>query len=220
MDTALLPIHLKPQADELLSSWLMRLSHANGFLPHSFCHQFWPGRAVWNRDIDHLATPEIVHDLSRLTAVSIQRAEATTLRAYEGLVFENFILSGRTRWILPVGIWHRIHLRFGLQYCPECLASDATPYFRRHWRLAWVTCCLKHRKPLLDRCTECGKPVNFHHNKGMRDGLQRCCNCKADLSRTKAVSDLAIIELQAQRHLQDALEKGYTVVAGYGAVYS
>lgn len=80
-----------------MSSWLMRLSHANGLLPHSFCSQIWPGRAIWNRDIDHLSLPEVTRDLARLTAVSVQRAEQTTLRAYEGIVFENYVLSGRTR---------------------------------------------------------------------------------------------------------------------------
>jgi len=220
MASRLLPIHLKPQPDELLSSWLMRLSHANGFLPHSFCHQFWPGRAVWNRDVDHLATPEITQELARLTAVSVQRAHETTLRAYEGVVFQDFIQSGRTRGILPVGVWHRVHLKFGLQYCPECLASDPKPYFRRAWRLAWVTCCVKHRRPLLDRCPKCAKPVNFHHNKGMRDNLARCVNCEMDLRYAPNTAATTSLELQAQRHLQEVIQRGWTDIPGYGPIYS
>jgi hypothetical protein len=220
MATQLLPMHLKPQHDELLSSWLIRLSHANGFLPHSFCHQFWPTKAVWNRDIDHLATAEITQDLARLTAVSIQRAHETTLRAYEGVVFQEFIRSGRTRGILPVGVWHRVHLKYGLQYCPECLASDAKPYFRRAWRLAWVTCCTKHRRPLLDRCPKCAKPVNFHHNKGMKDSLARCVNCDFDLGKAPNTAAATTSELQAQRHLLEAIQRGWVEMPGYGAIYS
>lgn len=218
----LLPMHLKPKADELLSSWLMRLSHANGFLPHSFCSQLWPGRAIWNRDIDHLSIPEVTRDLARLTAVSVQRAEATTLRAYEGVVFENYVLSGRTRWILPVGVWHRVHLRYGLQYCPECLATDQVPYFRRAWRLAFVTTCLKHRQPLSDRCPGCSKPVNFHHNKGIREDLIHCNSCGANLSRIRRPARAAVSadELRAQRHFQEVLRQGWAQVGENRSLYS
>jgi len=211
----LLPMHLKPKADELLSSWLMRLSHANGFLPHSFCSQLWPGRAIWNRDIDHLSLPEVTNDLARLTAITVQRAEQTTLHAYEGTVFENYILSGRTRWILPVGVWHRVHLRYGLQYCPDCLATDETPYFRRAWRLAFVTECLRHRRPLLDRCPSCAKPINFHHNKGIREDLIHCYACGTKLTQGKQLRvPVGVMEARAQRNFQEALQRGWMEIDG------
>ena len=36
------PCHVQPQADELLSSWLTRLSLAHGLQPRTFCAILWP----------------------------------------------------------------------------------------------------------------------------------------------------------------------------------
>lgn len=37
------PVHLKPQVDELLSSWLTRLALAHGQTVASFTNLVWPG---------------------------------------------------------------------------------------------------------------------------------------------------------------------------------
>jgi hypothetical protein len=159
------PAHLKPKPDELLSSWLMRLSMAHGQKLHTFCSLAWPGKAIWNRDVDKSASAEIVHTLSNKTATPVLRAQATTLSAYEGVLYEKHNRFGPNPWIMPVGIYHRTRVQFGLQYCPLCLAEDEEPYFRRKWRLAFMVICENHHKLLHDRCPQCGGAVNFHRDE-------------------------------------------------------
>ncbi len=214
------PVHLKPQPDELLSSWLLRLTRAYATLPHTFCKRLWPALSIWNRDIDRLAPPQLIHDLAQHTGVSIQRAWGTTLRAYEGVVFESLVTSGVTQWILPLQIWHRVRRRHGTQYCPACLDTD-DPYFRRRWRLSFVTGCTEHGLALLDRCVGCGAPVNFHRAAYWIPRISTCYQCGVDLSRgiDKALR-LDRQELRAQKHLQYTIIRGYLELGGYGPVYS
>src|SRR5262249_26619441 len=80
----LLPRHVKPQSDELLSSWLTRVSLAHGLQPRTFGSILWPAKASWTGDIDRRATPEMLSILAQKTATSPRQALATTLRAYEG----------------------------------------------------------------------------------------------------------------------------------------
>ena len=139
----------------------------------------------------------------------------------EGILFEQLVLTGRTRWILPLGIWHRVHLRFGLQFCPDCLADGKQPYFRRIWRLACVTCCVEHRRPLLDRCHKCGYPVNFQYIKGFEQSLSTCATCGTNLSHAQAPRDaIPVVELRAQRELLRAIELGWIEVGDCGPQYS
>jgi hypothetical protein len=56
-------------------------------------------------------------------------------------------------------------LRYGLQYCAQCLAEDREPYFRRRWRVAYCTFCPDHATLLHDRCFRCGSPVAFHRRE-------------------------------------------------------
>lgn len=47
-----LPIKLKPLKDEILSSWLIRLSIANGMEPTSFTNAIFDEQRFWNKDVD------------------------------------------------------------------------------------------------------------------------------------------------------------------------
>ena len=85
------PLHPQPQPDELLSSWMIRLAHANRFKVHSFYSQFFGReRQVWTRDIDHFAPSWLLHGLSMRSGLSIERLERLTLRHLESTVFERF----------------------------------------------------------------------------------------------------------------------------------
>jgi hypothetical protein len=214
------PVHLKPREDELLSSWLMRLTRAYSSVPHSFTRLLWPGLQIWNRDLDRLAPTVVVRDLAQHTGVSIQRAFGTTLKAYEGVVFEHLVTNSVAQWILPLQIWHRLHLRHGQQYCPRCLSEDE-PYFRRRWRLSFVTGCTRHGLALLDRCVVCGATVNFHRAAYWIPRLSSCFKCGADLA-TAVASSLMLDrhELRAQKHLQYTIVRGYLEMQDLGPVYS
>ena len=73
-DLRLWPWRPRPQADELLSSWLRRIALGNSAKLHSFCHAVWPGLQIWNRDIDGLAPPRLMEGLVAHPSASSVRA--------------------------------------------------------------------------------------------------------------------------------------------------
>lgn len=160
---------------------------AHGTKLHTFSTLVWGGRSIWNRDIDKCADDAMLNELTRRTGIPIERVRATTLAAYEGVLYERHNALGNTVWIMPLGIYHRIRRMHGTQYCPNCLAEDKKPYFRRAWRLALMTVCTKHRCLLFDACPRCHSAVNFHRDElGQRSkqvgkGMTRCFFCKFDL---------------------------------------
>ena len=147
----LLPHHVKPQTDELLSSWLARLSLAHGLESRTFCRILWPAKPIWTGDIDRRATPEMLSILAQKTATSRSQVLATTLSAYEGTLWEDGESYRSRHWLLMGAIQGQRRDRPGLQYCPQCLRADATPYFRRCWRLGFVTVCTDHHCYLLNQ---------------------------------------------------------------------
>jgi hypothetical protein len=206
------PIHLKPKKDELLSSWLFRLTSGHGQKLHTFCDITWPRKAIWNRDIDRSADDEIVRTLSAKTYTPVTTVSATTLASYTGTLWENQKRYGPTPWILPVGIYHRIHRQFGLQYCSRCLAEDSEPYYRRKWRLAFMWVCEKHHILLRDRCPGCSAPVNFHRGstrtsfKSTPPPLVLCHGCGSDLRRSVPNRRAELILLSETRYTCELLE--------------
>lgn len=222
------PIHLKPQADELLSSWLVRLSHAHGYKVQSMCALlFGQNSSIWNRDIDRLAPKEIGAILERITGATAAQFETSTLRAYEGVLFERHRTCGINRWIIPLGIFHRSRRRPGIMFCPQCLSEDCEPYFRKSWRLAFSTVCIAHKCYLLDTCPQCESPIAPHRSD--MQGRQifphaalnvHCWNCGFDLRKSNPlhVQNDSLVQLQIS--LYAALEKGYANWAGNPSMHS
>jgi len=147
----LLPSHRKPEVDELLSSWLTRLSLAHGLDVRTLAARLWPSKGIGHGDIDRSADQGLLTVLAQKTATPLDQVLATTLKAYEGLLFVE-LKSNTTRWLLMNARQGQRRQRPALQYCPQCLRSDPSPYFRRHWRLGFVTFCGLHRQRLLDHC--------------------------------------------------------------------
>lgn len=222
------PIHLKPFPDELLSSWIVRLAHGHGLKLQTFCSLvFGRDKSIWNRDIDKLAPDWLIHKLAECTGTSIQAVMETTLKSYEGILYEHHQPNGNTKWILPLGVYHRTRRGHGLQFCPLCLAEDAEPYFRKRWRLALSTICTKHNCYLLDACPQCKSPLAPHrtdmHPKEScpHKALGACCwKCGFDLRSASMtnVNDSASARLQIQ--LEFALEQGYIDWAGNKTLHS
>ncbi|MBB5235396.1 hypothetical protein HNQ09_002850 [Deinococcus budaensis] len=65
------------------------------------------------------------------------------------------------RWVLPLKFQYRRVHAFGMQCCPDCLAEDEMPYYRRAWRLAFMTVCPRHKRLLLDQCPACESPIHY-----------------------------------------------------------
>jgi hypothetical protein len=131
------PVHPSPLEDELLSSWVARLAHANHQSAQTFAAVTWPGRQILHQGLDRTVDPEVLELLATRARVAPERVRATTLAAYAGWLCEVYARAQKTPWILSTGPQFR--QRQGLPFCPACLAGPAPPYFRRRWRLAFVT---------------------------------------------------------------------------------
>jgi hypothetical protein len=202
---------------------------AHGQKLHTFCVLAWPRKSIWNRDIDKSADPEVLQTLSEKTATAIERVRFTTLAAYGGVLYEKHNHFGPTAWIMPVGVYHRTHRQFGLQYCSLCLAEDKEPYYRRRWRLAFMVLCEKHHTLLHDRCPRCGEAVNFHRNelgdphKFAPESLTQCYTCDFDLRfahRENNTPTVSLAEVEFTTKLLQAMDEGYVRVSETEVVYS
>lgn len=222
------PVHLKPLPDELLSSWLVRLAHGHGLKLQTFSSMvFGRDKSIWNRDIDKLAPDWLIDRIAECSGASKQAVLDTTLKSYEGSLYEHHQPNGNTRWLLPLGVYHRIRRGHGLQYCPRCLEEDAAPYFRKRWRLGFSVMCTKHDCYLQDACPQCLSPL-APHRADMRGrqyfprmGLNaHCWKCGFDLrlAQVTEVKDGASARLQLQ--LEFVLKHGYADWAGNPAMPS
>jgi hypothetical protein len=226
-DLKLWPNHLKPLPDELASSWLVRLAHAHGYKSEQLC-RILLGREkpMWNRDIDKELSDELRVSLKQVTAVTDLVLDEIGLIAYQGRLSEHVFANGITRWILPAGIWHRKRRIPGLMCCPLCLATDKIPYYRRSWRLSFVTVCCRHHVELIDECTDCHAPITPHRVDVGKAGFfprknvfVKCSSCGKDLRTVlpqRARPGLvALTDL-----LLRTLESGHVDWAGVRGMYS
>jgi len=208
----MLPIHFPPEPDELLSSWYVRLAHANLLKPETL-NTFLCGRQrqVWNRDIDRMSPEWLVKELAGRTGTPFDSAWNTTLKSYEGRLFPNLRQTGISPWILPVQMFHRKHMWPGILFCPECLKEDNDPYFRKYWRIALYTICHRHGVILHERCPLCSEPIMFHRRGREKAGglktqsfLSLCYRCNYDLREIES-SKLESIERSADQLANKAI---------------
>ena len=223
------PVHLKPQDDELLSSWLTRLALAHGQPAASLFNQTWPGRYLLARDLDLWNDQATFELLASRTNTPPARAFAATLASYDGWLFEDRPRQSHAPWVLARHLNVRPQKWFGLQFCPWCLAADKRPYFRRHWRLALMVLCPTHRVLLLDRCQSCGAAVCYERQSARELGdaegwtLTQCHKCHADLRDSAADRYSARVdgtELEFQILLVTTLSRGWIEMPQNGVIYS
>lgn len=214
----LLPVHLNPKEDELLSSWLVRLSLAHGLTPREFGNMIRPGYSthLWNlRDIDLLHNVEILTSLSERCGVPLTRVRETTLSEFEGNLRTKLLTSRKpSYWIMDYDIRPTIPIApRGQQACPRCLNEDIEPYMRRVWRLPFVVACPDHESLLIDRCPDCASAIHIHRNaqklEADTDILTVCYKCKLDLrdATTQPLAEAEAVVFQQQ--LVAAVRHGY-----------
>lgn len=181
----MIPIRPKPQDGEILSSWVTRLALDNNFYLHEFYKTVLGiAEPVFTRDIDKLEIPSLSSRLMLETGIESCILQDTSLKSFEGTLFETLRSDGSGRWTLPLGIYHRTRRRRSVQYCPLCLAEDSIPYYRKLWRLSFVTICPIHNCVLLDCCPHCHAPIDYLRlGIGRREfevpprSIDRCSTC-------------------------------------------
>lgn len=189
----LLPIHPQPKRGEILSSWMVRLSISNHFQLHTFYAKLLGyDQPIWNRDVDRNPSPVLLKILSDCSGCTLRRINSMTLRHFDGLLYEDVRLNGVAKWVLPIGVFHRIRRLRGMQYCPLCLQRDV-PFFCLKWRISLFTICEVHKCFLIDACPQCSATIEYHR-LGVARGefipptqLSQCAGCGFDLSRCPVV---------------------------------
>lgn len=161
----------RPEEDESLQGYLVRLSEANVMtsprqlldLTARLAHVRWAHVG------DLLASPAALETLERLADL-----EPGTLRN-----------RGPQQLTTACGpLWRQTDLElprscFALdvdQVCPMCLVE--TPYLRRAWQYNHAPVCLIHRFELVSTCPACEHPL-----RTLRPALTQCAACGCDLRR-------------------------------------
>lgn len=182
-----LPIHPQPLPDELLTHWMVRLAHANGMKVQTFADRlFGYPSSFWARDQDKMANLHVIEKLAEVTGKGTDDLMDLTLKPYGEYLYEKHNPNGNTRWILPLGVYHRTRFH-GMQFCPMCLRSEK-PYFRKYWRLSFYFECDHHQVLMMDSCPQCQAPAMFHRSElghRYRKGyppIVNCYRCGFDLS--------------------------------------
>jgi len=186
-----------PQADELLSSWLIRSSILNGTDPIGFTESIWYNERIWTRDIDRYFPKEKLLYLQKQTSLSFSQLHHMTLEPiYSQLISPN-IINTKKQWqyIIPTGSRNRTKTN-GLHYCPLCL-KEPIPYFKKQWRLSWNCICEKHRVLLELYCHKCQRCFSPHLTDYTNTDFTKCQYCNTSLTDAKLThSKKPILHLQ------------------------
>ncbi len=215
-----LPILVRPFPDEVLSSWIMRYSKELLTKSHTFCKFILKSENVWNRDVDLNASDQFIKELADKTFLNFDTVFSCTLRSY----YPNLYVDVIRRWIIPIGVYHRTRKNAGQMFCPGCFKRDATPYYRRKWRLSLSVVCPDCQINLMERCPRCREPISFHRLEvGAKESLLKkdictCHNCSFDFRKSKiTAADPLLIEFQ--KKLYATLEDGYNDTSQYSHLY-
>jgi len=137
------------------SRYLMNCCHAGSSESPADSEQPWTAFAsrwskpVWCDDIDANADAQVLRVVAVKTGTPYKRVVGIRLASYERHltppVPRLFDEAERGKW---------------LRFCGTCLKEDAIPYYRREWRLSFVTVCARHGTLLLSGCGNCGRIVD------------------------------------------------------------
>jgi hypothetical protein len=200
--TTLLPARPRLRRREMLSSFLVRTVAANR-------QSLFEAAPVLGFDcragadcIDLEPPLEFLQTLAGRTGHSLAQLELAVMhvpvpraplrRAVCDRATADLILRGRA-----IRCGRRREWTYGtvIQYCPYCLGAEI-PYIRREWRLASRSCCITHRRQLLDRCAKCGAWLRPFQLPGI-PSLASCWRCGCELSaQTSAPAASFVLRLE------------------------
>lgn len=180
------PLHCIPYIDELLSSFIYRLSEQNRistFFIMQHIGNTYAGLSVRVRyNINMISGFNYLKQLCNLTGFDTEIFKRMTMHNYKKI----FLVEGHknSAWQTSNNFWfNAIRIRI----CPFCLKEAM--YYRIHWKLQPVYACLKHKVLLLDKCTFCGQPIrDISPDTRIVYPLGKCWNCGAEFAKMKAIS--------------------------------
>lgn len=198
-------LHPHPHEDELLSSWLVRVSLAHDTMPCSLMNMHFPEykNIIFSRDLDVWANDDLLAKLSTKSNLPAETLFSMTLQSYRGILQKQIHRNTGNNLLSPIVPRARNNKKHGQKFCPLCLAEDSAPYFRKIWRVSFYSVCLTHRILLLDKCCKCKKPISFYKFKDDA-GFTKCWSCGQKLSLCISIT-VANDEYLAIKKLSDII---------------
>lgn len=181
------PGYVKPEKDELFSSWVVRTSYEHLLKVQTFCKLGFNFPQFWSRDVDRSAQQKFTDILLERTPLKENEINSLFLTKYQGKLYSNVSANSYSKWIIPSGIFHRTRKRRPLLFCPICL-NEEKPYYRTQWRLSLSFICPRCKVFLLENCPFCKAPILFFRlelgrkNDFPEHKINVCYNCKKKLS--------------------------------------
>lgn len=209
----MIPIKPKPKEEEILSSWLIRCSIANGSDPEGWGGGIWEEYRIWTRDFDRSLPKSKAAPLCRAVGTSCSEISSMTLEPLILRITNSESLNPNTAWpwVIPTGIRNRSKFN-GLHFCPECL-SEPEAYCKKLWRLSWNTACAKHKTILHLRCPQCYTVFSPHLINYTDTDIGKCQKCGFDLREMDPEqADEGVI------YLQEMLNHSATTGEANGAI--
>lgn len=182
----MIPGYLSPKEEELFTSWYLRLSINHRIKNYNFTQFYFGALPIWNRDLDLNPSQILIDKLAQITPLSKLEIDQLFLSSYIGSYVPQINFDAVNRYILPLGIYHRIRRKNGQLFCPSCL-NNSVPYYKKTWRLVFSLVCSECQVELFDRCSKCLSPIMFYRLdvgklKPIEDLDLRCCwNCGYNL---------------------------------------
>lgn len=157
MYSELLTVRVKPQHEESLLSYLIRLTSANGIRINSLLN------SLRHKDGAHFQNDDkSLMDFSPLSLMDIKRLSRITN------VLEYTLLSCSFHNILTIfcgsSSVERSRFLSGLLkdylcYCPLCISEKG--YYKLIWKINHINACVLHEIKLVDACPACKKKIMF-----------------------------------------------------------
>ena len=201
-----------PMHDESLTSWLCRLSDANGVAVNELYEKIQAGsKPVF--DPDQIPPTKFLEGLAIRTMVPMERLQGMILDPLTPIL-RAWKASGSSSVLSWKCCTAGVRRRVKNQFCPHCLRDDEIPYFRLSWRLSFATVCEVHRIPLWDSCPACHGELDLQAvrkmgSQGSGPGIVFCRKCGTDLrfvepltippgeAETQKIVDLALMHQSA-----------------------
>ena len=198
------PVRPKPRDGEVLSSWLARIAEGHGLSLRDFRRARLPRTPGYGIDFDLAPDPGFFDAISHGALLPVEDVRRMGYAADEGLVYSR-VAGTNPEWIVPLSPNHHTSVPF----CPSCLATDAIPYYRKHWRYAFAPICPDHGL-LTNNCPSCGAPYAGPSAGGPASGLGSCGRCFHCLQRFRpaTIKGLEDHHLAAIRAAQDQILAG------------
>lgn len=192
---------VQPYPGEALGSLLARCAWGRGETVSQFVRSIWGKGDLMTRDIDraiNLGASQAVADALSLPLSVVQGMQLESWMQVRRLDARR---HGYSTWITPVGVYHRLRLRYGQLYCCQCL--DERTCCCMSWRLSHRWICEDHGNYLLDACLHCDMPfIPYRHDSMI---VKRCGWCWRRLDSKVTRGRPSLTEMAYQRHVGSIL---------------